>query len=228
MTRFVMIGALGLATSLACAQAEDPEKPETQEETQPESQPPEDDVPTLDELLGLEEGEDREQPLDPTQEELDRKLSGEESAESFREAARLMGEVADRLQTSSDVGIDTQRLQEEIIRRLEMIIDSAPQQQQQQQQQSSSSSSSDQQQNQQQQQQRDQQAGQGDNQQENTPPPGQDGELGAAPALGSALWGALPQRVRDSISQGTSDQFSALYQGLTEAYYRRLAEEADK
>lgn len=220
MTRFVMIGVLGLAASLSWAQAEDPEQAET---------PPEEDVPTLDELLGLEEeGAEREQPLDPTQEELDRKLSGEESAESFREAARLMGEVADRLQSSSDVGIDTQRLQEEVIRRLEMIINSAPQQQQQRQQQSSSSSSPDQQQNQQQQQQRQQQAGQGENQQENLPPGAEDPNLGPAPALGSALWGALPQRVRDSISQGTSDQFSAIYQGLTEAYYRRLAEEADK
>jgi len=221
--RLVIALIIALAALPVVAQDTPPEDPAPEKPAQ-ESQPP-----TLDELLGLEE-DDADAP-DQTERELERKLSGEESAESFREAVRMMGEVADRLQDDSDIGIGTQRMQEEIIRRLEMIIDSAPnQQQQQQQQQQSSSSSSDQQQNQQQQQQRDasQQAGQGDNRDEQTPPPGQDPDLGPAPALGSAAWGALPQRVRDAISQGTTDRFSAIYQGLTEAYYRRLAEEADR
>jgi hypothetical protein len=195
----------------------------------PAQQEGDDEPPTLDELLGLDEEEKASIP-ETTEEELERKLTGEEAADSFREAARLMGEAAGRLNRAGDVGIDTQRLQEEIIRRLEMIIDSAPRQQQ-----SSSSQSSSQQrpqndQQQQQQQQRDaqNQAGQGENRQENMPPGLQEGQLGPAPALGSALWGALPERIRDAISQGTSDEFSALYQGLTEAYYRRLAEEANK
>jgi hypothetical protein len=187
-----------------------------------------DEPPTLDELLGLEEGEKPAIP-ETTEEELQRKLSGEEAAESFREAARLMGEAAGRLNRAGDVGIDTQRLQEDIIRRLEMIIDSAPNQQRT----SSSQSNSRQQQNEQQQPQQQPRDGQnqqaqGENTQEQTPPGLQEGQLGPAPALGSAQWGALPARVRDAISQGTSDEFSALYQGLTEAYYRRLAEEVNK
>ena len=216
----VLVG-VGLAASVAVAQQEPPPEDE-------DSPPPA--VPDLDELLGLGEGEERPaEAADTTELELDRKLSGEEMAEAFDEAVRLMGEAAQRIEGAQDVGIDTQRIQEDIIRRLEMIIASAPRQQQQQQ--SSSSSSQQQQQQQQQPQQQrdqDQQAGSGDNRAELTPPGLQEGELGPAPALGSALWGALPERVREAISQGTTDRFSSLYQGLTEAYYRRLAEEANK
>lgn len=215
----VFVMTLALATSAWAQEQDEP--------------PPDDDLPTLDQLLGLEEAEEKpkdeqvELP-DSTERELDRLLSGEEAAETFKEAARLMDEAADRLQDVHDVGIDTQRLQEDILRRLEMLINSAQQQQSQ----SRSTSKSQQQQQQdqpmQQQQPENQQAGSGDNRAELTPPELQEGKLGPAPALGSALWGALPQRVRDAISQGTSDEFSALYQGLTESYYRRLAEEANR
>jgi hypothetical protein len=217
-----VILALGASACVAIAQQEAPP------EDQPEKEPPP-AVPDLDDLLGLEEGEDRpaEAP-DTTELELDRKLSGEEMAEAFDEAVRLMGEAAERIEGSQDVGIDTQRIQEDVIRRLEMIIASAPRQQQQQQSRSSSSQQQDQQQQPQQPRDQDQQAGQGDNRAELTPPGLREGELGPAPALGSALWGALPERVREAISQGTTDRFSSLYQGLTEAYYRRLAEEANR
>jgi hypothetical protein len=44
----------------------------------------------------------------------------------------------------------------------------------------------------------------------------------------SAGWGELPERVRERLVEGSSDYFSTLYEALTEAYYRRLAEEASQ
>jgi hypothetical protein len=41
---------------------------------------------------------------------------------------------------------------------------------------------------------------------------------------GRTEWGALPQRVREIMTQARRDRVSALYQEATEAYYRRLAE----
>jgi hypothetical protein len=44
-------------------------------------------------------------------------------------------------------------------------------------------------------------------------------------AAAGAAWGALPERLRDALTQGLSDRYSSLYEGATESYYRRLAEE---
>jgi hypothetical protein len=41
-----------------------------------------------------------------------------------------------------------------------------------------------------------------------------------------AAWGNLPERVRDSLLEGSSDYFSSLYEAMTEAYYKKIAEEA--
>lgn len=41
---------------------------------------------------------------------------------------------------------------------------------------------------------------------------------------GRSEWGALPQRVREIMSQARKDRVSALYQQATQEYYRRLAE----
>ena len=41
-------------------------------------------------------------------------------------------------------------------------------------------------------------------------------------------WGNLPDRVRDMIRQGLRERPSSLYERLTEAYYRRLAEESSR
>jgi len=66
--------------------------------------------------------------------ELDKRLSGEEASEQFVQAIQEMEDVAIRLGEGSDPGIDTQRMQDEIILKLEQIISSAeksPSQQQQ-------------------------------------------------------------------------------------------------
>jgi hypothetical protein len=162
---------------------------------------------------------------DQRREELDRLLSGQEIVDEFRAAADLMDRSAERLGAARDTGIDTQRMQEDVLRRLDKLIADA---QQRSQQNSSSSSSSSQQQQQQQQQPRQdssQQTGSQDNQGETMAPGLQTGPLGPEQAADLAAWGALPARLRDALLQGSSDRFSATYRKLTEAYYRKLAEE---
>lgn len=186
---------------------------------------------SLDELLGLEDAasasDDRRELPDAAKAELDRELTQQEAAQAFEQAAALMGETAARLGELHDTGLATQRLQEDILRKLDQVIEAAKNNQQQSQSSSSSSSQQQQQPNQAQQQQQQQQgeASDGDNQQENTPPGRQDGRLNPEIDSARAAWGALPERVRDALFQGRSDRYSSLYERLTEAYYRRLAEE---
>jgi len=189
-----------------------------------------DELPTLDELLGTE-GEASDAggaggTPEQNEEELDRLLSGQEIVDEFRAAADLMDRSARRLSAARDTGISTQRMQEDVLRKLDKLIADA-QQRSQQSSSSSSSTSQQQQQGQQQQPRRDQtnQAGDGDNRAESTPPGRQDGPLGPEQAANLAAWGALPARLRDALLQGSSDRFSATYRKLTEAYYRKLAEE---
>lgn len=199
------------------------------------------ELPTLEELLGLEpsaaeeagaeQGEDAgaDGELEETDAErlLRRELSGERSDEPFLEAVRLMGESASRLADDSDAGTVTQRLQEEILRKLDRAIEQAQNQQSSSSSSSSGSSSEPQAQQQpNQQQSQGSQTGQGDNQSEADAPPGSDASPAQAVAPDRARWGALPERVREALSQGSSDRFSAVYRRMTESYYKRLAEEA--
>ena len=39
-------------------------------------------------------------------------------------------------------------------------------------------------------------------------------------------WGNLPPRVREELSQGLHEPFSPIYKEMTEAYYKRLAQES--
>lgn len=197
---------------------------------EPKNEPPKDPLPTpptLDELLGLpKSGEPGKAPdaQDPLKADLDRKLAPEEVGEQFQQAVQLMQQTAHRLRTAGDTGVTTQRLQEEIIRRLDQIIASAEQQQQQQSSASSSSSKS-QQQRQQQPQSSQAQARDGENRGQVDPPGRQDGSGRTLQPGAGAAWGNLPEHVRDALVQGLSDRFSSMYQSLTEAYYKRLAEE---
>jgi hypothetical protein len=225
--RRAWIATLAVAAGAAAALAQQ-EAPAPRE---PAEEPAAQELPSLDDLLGIEtEGKPDEG--DPAQDAaLERALSDEEVADAFRQAVTEMGDVANLLEAGQP-GARAQRLQEDIILKLEMLIDQAQRQQ------SSSSSSSSQQQQQQQQQsptrnqqraqQQQQQASQGDNQGESLPPGGREGELGELIQASSASWGALPERVREALLQGTGDRFSSLYESLTEAYFRRLAEESSE
>ncbi len=197
----------------------------------PPAEPPRDELPTLDDLLGLPQAPDaarRTPGTDPASTELERKLSMREAAQQFKQAVVLMSETADRIRGAGDTGIATQRLQEDVVRKLDMLIQAAEQNSQQSQQSSSSSSSGDpdrqSQPNQQRPEQGEQQQNQGDNRAEATPPGRAEGALDPNLAARGAAWGSLPARVRDALMQGTQEQYSSVYQRLTEAYYRKLAE----
>lgn len=186
----------------------------------------------LDALLGLEPAPDRGAEREAISEvELDRRLRGREAQQAFVQAVQQMEESATRLGNFQDTGIVTQRLQEEVIAKLDVLIRSAEEQQRQQSQSQQSQAGSQSQQQQAQQQTDQTQAQQqstGDprgNQQQGTPTAA---ELAGAIESASAAWGALPPRVREALLQGLSERFSELYAQQTEAYFRRLAEEVDE
>jgi len=228
----------------AARQSDQPPVPPAAGGSQAAAPPPakrKDDLPSLDDALGLppskpadEAAEPGDGVLDPDRAELERKLSAQEAAEAFVEAVRQMSETADRIERIRDTGLVTQRLQQDIIRKLEILIKSAEQQQSQ-----SSSSSSSSQQQQQQQQQQGQQANQ-PQQQQSQPADGQQdpsaGEGGGNPAFAQgereqlnaarAAWGALPDRLRETFLDGMDDYYSKMYETMTESYYRKAAENA--
>lgn len=230
-------GILLILAALAC--------PALAQTTPPPSQPappaaPPAREPTLDELLGLpaatppgDSPQPASTPEDDRRRELDRALSRDEgagTAEPFTQAVDLIARTSERLRGSRDVGVETQRLQADALRKLDQLISQAQRQQQQ------SRSRSQQQQQDQQQQQQQQQQSQAQSQREQRTSqsapdtqPGvarQDAQLRpATSAGGGATWGNLPAHVRDALLQGRGDRFSSMYQRLTEEYYRRLAED---
>lgn len=206
-------------------QAEAPPADEPAEKPAEDDAQGEDDMPSLDELLGLEGTE--EAGPDAAQHELEQALSGEQLGDAFIQAVDLMGSVAQRIQAQKDTGVQTQRLQEDILRRLDQLISSMEQQQSSSSSSSSSSSQQQQQQPNQPQQQQQQQRSNGSESNEHaTAPELQEGPLRPNLEPVTAAWGNLPARVRDQLLQGIDDRFSALYENMTEAYYKRLAEEA--
>ena len=214
MTRYMSILALLMSTStIAIAQPED------------------DPLPTLDELLGLEDGDDSS--VDAQAEELSEVLSPREAGEALGQAVNLMNRVALRIEEGNDLSLSTQRLQEDILRKLDQVIESAQNNQQggggSSSSQSSSSSSQQQPDQQQQSEQQGQQGQQGsESGKEQMPGGSSSSQPGSELAPDGVSWGALPQRIRDALSQGISDRYSELYRSITEQYYRALAEDEDQ
>ncbi len=216
---------------------------DTNDETQDTQPPIEDVVPspekpaTLDELLGLEEAGE-EAPEDAAQAEqeddLDRVLEESSMQDNFSVAIEKMEISANMLGTRHQSGLGTQRIQEDILRRLEYLMDQAKQQQSMQSQSSQSSSQSqpspqdlsDPQANEQQQQGQSQQTqNQNQGQAENTPPSRQEGDINTNLDEERREWGTLPERIREQLLQGRNEAFSRLYEKMTRSYYRLLAEE---
>lgn len=192
------------------------------------------EVPNLDDLLGLPRDSDGgrtdgqslpDAAPDPSRTALDRQLTAQQMGEQFRQAVELMGESATRLGQFQDAGIQTQRLQEDILAKLDQIIAAAQQGGGSSSSSSSSSEASQSQQNRQPGQNTSQGSQNGDGSREHDGPERQDGPLNPELQSAHAAWGALPERLRDALTEGRSDQFSSLYRSLTELYYRRLAEE---
>lgn len=234
----------------AWAQASDEDAPSPADVPTPvEPSEPASDEPTLDELLGLDdpsdgagEGEDDslDAALDGAQPDfneaaLDRALSADQLNEKFVEAINDMNVAAGMIEEYRNVGPVVQRLQDEIVRNLEILIEQSQQQQ------GGGGSSSSSSQSRSQQSSAPQQPDQGQQQQqrgETGSEPGSNGDGGQLPEFEEgrnaaidaqkAAWGALPERVRDALIQGASESYSARYRALTEAYYRRLAEETTR
>lgn len=230
------------------SQPTNPPPREPKSEPKKDAKPAPSAQPTLDELLGLpktpapapkdasakdpasKDGEAQGEVKDPNAAALDEVLSGKQINDAFEQAVALMGDASKRLNAGGDPGIDTQRIQEDIIKKLDQVLDSMQQQQQQ----SSSKSKPQQRQtpqqpqgSQRQQQQQQAQQPSGENRGDTTPPGLQEGALRPGLEGARAAWGSLPQRVRDMLLQGSGDRFSAKYQAMTEAYYRKLAEEKE-
>lgn len=229
------------AAQPAAAQASD--KPATPPPAP--SSPSADKKPSsLDELLGI--GEDKnekgaaEAAAKDSNEQLKRELSAAEVADAFTQAVEKMSLSAELLDTQFDPGLGTQRVQEDIIAKLTMLIDQAKKSQSKSGSTSSSSSSPQQAKgdgqpknpgNQQQSSKTkppgEQRTNKASDSQEGASPPPQQGDVNTVLEEGRTEWGTLPARMRDQLMQGKyKDRFSALYNQLTAEYYKRLAEES--
>jgi predicted alpha/beta hydrolase family esterase len=223
---------------------------------------------SLDELLGIggddgakaakESARDRSSNLKRILTEQEAKNTLEAAIQGMRRSGTLLGE--------RDFGTAVQRVQEDVLARLDALISTAEQQQQQQQQANSSSSSSSSSSQQQQQGQRGEkgqrpgetaeqaaerrrreeaqrraarESQQGQQGKEQRPQGGDGNNPGEMPEQvdpieGGALsetdseWGNLPPRTRDMVQQGVREKMSSVYRRWTEAYYRRIAEEAKR
>lgn len=207
---------------------------------------------SLDDLLGVPQDKPRgaESDADAALDEQARRLkkSLEEASidDLVTRAIDGMKSASERLSSARDAGIGTQRIQEDVVRTLDRLLEEA---QRQQQQRSSSRSSSRSQSSAQKQSEGDPQEQNG--QQRGAPrnARGSQDAQGATQSTGDAAaererdeatgssgeldearieWGRLPERVRELVLQGRRDRVSSMYERLTREYYRRLAEEASK
>lgn len=201
-------------------------------------------VPTLDELLGLSApgGQTQRPAPTATEQDLNDRLAGASLEDNFKEAIALMARASDRLNAHQDTGLDTQRIQEQAILKLDEALSEAKKRQQQQ------SQSRSQQQRQQQQQRQDQSQAQPDQpmsgeeeaQRQNSEQRSGDSNANLMPPdrmadvlnpnvnSTGAAWGNLPERLRNALLQGRGEKFSTRYARLTQEYYRRLAEQGQR
>ncbi|MHC4947509.1 MAG: hypothetical protein ACYTG1_04515 [Planctomycetota bacterium] len=239
----VLLAALGLAPVAAVAREtpQDPPAPPAEpappedtddaDATPDEAEPP----PSLDELLGLDEEPDtsaEDAAERDSAAELQRRLDEASITDTFALAVEKMSLSADLLDVRFDTGIGTQRVQEEILQRLEHLIEQARQMSSSSQSSSGSSqgSSQDAAQSDPGQQSRPQggdpqQRSDAGDSQEGDPPPRQEGDLNTMLEESQTEWGGLPERIRQMMEQGRREKYSQIYRRLTAEYYRRLAEE---
>lgn len=181
------------------------------------------DEKSLDELLDLPE------PVPaPTEKTKPGDIPDEEPTEPFSLAVEGMKQAANRMNKSADAGLDTQRIQKQVVARLDRLIADMRRKSQSQQSKSQREKDAGSQQQKGQQQAEGQQEGgteaatqtrlQGNVQDPQAPDQPLKEQL--------AEWGNLPPRLRDQLRQGKDDRYSDLYKLLTQQYYRRLAEEA--
>lgn len=207
---------------------------------------------SLDDLLGVPQDKpgaaepSADAALDEQSRRLKKSLEEASMDDLVTRAIEGMKSASERLSSEKDVGIGTQRIQEDVVRTLDRLLEEAERQQKQR---SSSRSSSRSQSS-------GQKQGEGDPQEQNgqqrsaprsargnqdsqgaSQSPGEtaaererDDAAGSPGELDEARieWGRLPERVRELVLQGRRDRVSSMYERLTREYYRRLAEEASK
>ena len=222
--------------------------------------PPEGQEKSLDDLLGIAEDDTTQAAKESARtqrEKLKRTLSVSETQDTIVAAIAAMRRSATLL-SEKEAGTAVQRLQEDVIARLDALIESAQQQQQQQSSSSSSSSSASssddskegskgekgsadksEAQRRKEAQERAQQ-GKGQKGQEGAGqpggsglrpgelPPGEEAVEGGIIEETEAEWGSLPPRTREILRQGVREKMSSMYKRSTEAYYRRIAQEAKR
>ncbi len=242
-----MISLVMMATVIALTQV-------PQEVPQPS--PPE---KSLDDLLGIAQSDTDAAAAEGARaqrETLARSLSAGEAQSTLESAINSMKRSATLLR-EQELGLSVQRLQEDVLARLDALIDSAQQQQQRRQGASSSASGrSGQQENQpgaqkkpggsgsdaeeaKRRQAANDRARGAQGAQDGSPQAGTGNNPGEAPPVEATIeggileeteaeWGSLPPRTREILRQGTRERMSSVYRKMTEAYYRRIAQEAKK
>lgn len=207
----------------------------------------------MDRALGLDEPGDAPADAEQRRLELERGLRQEKPRDLLASALQDL-RVSAELLAQAQPGLDTQRLQENAVRKFDELIATARRMQQEQQSAA------------QQQKQQGSRSQRGNQQGEQSP---QDGEGQRPEPQGSQAsqgrqrgdqrgdqageqagqpdsrlvdptdqmaefdesriaWGQLPPRVREAVRQGLRDPVSAAYRKMTQDYYRRLAEEQKK
>ncbi len=229
-----VIALVAIVAGVAAAQDRGDDPTPDDEQTAPDTTEPK-AIPSLDELLGLEPA-DREPGAEETAErerrqELERQLSEAQLADSFALALEKMGLSADLLEARLDPGLGTQRVQEDILAKLDQLIDQARKMQQSSRSSGSSSRGGSPDQGGMQQPGRQQQSripaeGGSSTGQPGGPPPRADGAINTILDETRAEWGNLPVHVREMMLQGQGGTKSKLYLELTNKYYERLAREA--
>jgi len=176
---------------------------------------------------------------------LERSLNESSLEDLVSRAVDGMKSAAERLSDGKDVGIGTQRIQEEVVKTLDRLLEEAQKQQRQQYSSSSSrrqsgkprdTSGDPNEQNGQQASRGEARAAQERATRSSSSAEESEGQRPEDPsaAIGTELdearieWGRLPERIRELVSQGRRDRVSTVYERLTREYYRRLAEEASK
>ncbi|MFM2164346.1 MAG: hypothetical protein RL325_783 [Planctomycetota bacterium] len=205
-----------------------------------------DEPRSLDDLLGVPEsdaaGASAEDAARREQEKrFEKSLDEASMSDLMQRAVDGMKTASERLTDGKDAGLGTQRIQEDVVKTLDRLLQEAQRRQSK----SSSSKSSSkrnakddpsekngQQQKQRQQQQRQRSAStqsstSGD--QESAEGTRDDAVAEMQELTESRIeWGRLPERVRELVLQGRRDRVSTIYERLTREYYKRLAEEASR
>lgn len=207
--------------------------------------PPTEAPKSLDDLLGVpgdpSSGASAEDAARREQEKrLQKSLDEASMSDLLHRAVEGMKTASDRLTDEKDAGLGTQRIQEEVVKTLDRLLQEAQRRQSKpspSKSQSKRSSKDDpSEKNGQQQKQQKSQRPQGsqpsrsndsnDDAREGT----RDDAVAATQELTESRieWGRLPERVRELVLQGRRDRVSTIYERLTREYYRRLAEEASR